>query len=265
MLGPNGAGKTTSISLMLGLRQPTAGQVRLFGLPPTDRRARSRCGVMLQESGTASVLTVREIVDVFRVLLSRPPPGRARHRDGRAHRAGRGADRHALGRAAPAALLRARDLRRPRRPLPRRAHRGHGRGGAPGVRGQHPDPGRRGQDHRVHQPLPARGRGAGAADHRDRPRHRDRGREPAGAESARAGQEDHPGRGAAVHRPGSGGSARQRDQHVRASARACSATSRRGAARALPPRGGRGGPGGDRGGPGGGVPRVDPAREAAAP
>jgi ABC-2 type transport system ATP-binding protein len=72
MLGPNGAGKTTSISLMLGLRQPTAGQVRLFGLPPTDRRARSRCGVMLQESGTSSVLTVGEIVDVFRAYYPAP-------------------------------------------------------------------------------------------------------------------------------------------------------------------------------------------------
>ncbi|MEX2223419.1 MAG: ABC transporter ATP-binding protein [Candidatus Rokuibacteriota bacterium] len=74
MLGPNGAGKTTSISLMLGLRRPTAGQVRLFGLPPTDRRARSRCGVMLQESGTTSVLTVREIVDVFRAYYPAPLP-----------------------------------------------------------------------------------------------------------------------------------------------------------------------------------------------
>ena len=72
MLGPNGAGKTTSISLMLGLRQPTGGQVRLFGLPPTDRRARSRCGVMLQESGTSSVLTVGEIVDVFRAYYPAP-------------------------------------------------------------------------------------------------------------------------------------------------------------------------------------------------
>ncbi|MGH7400901.1 MAG: ABC transporter ATP-binding protein [Candidatus Rokuibacteriota bacterium] len=74
MLGPNGAGKTTSISLMLGLRRPTAGQARLFGLPPTDRRARSRCGVMLQESGTSSVLTVREIVDVFRAYYPAPLP-----------------------------------------------------------------------------------------------------------------------------------------------------------------------------------------------
>jgi ABC-type multidrug transport system ATPase subunit len=66
LLGPNGAGKTTSISLMLGLRHPTGGEARLFGLDPTDRRARSRCGVMLQESGTTGVLTVREIVNLFR-------------------------------------------------------------------------------------------------------------------------------------------------------------------------------------------------------
>jgi ABC-2 type transport system ATP-binding protein len=74
MLGPNGAGKTTSISLMLGLRQPTAGEARLFGLPPTDRRARSRCGVMLQESGTTAVLTVAEIVDLFRAYYPAPLP-----------------------------------------------------------------------------------------------------------------------------------------------------------------------------------------------
>src|SRR5262245_45426897 len=66
LLGPNGAGKTTSISLMLGLRRPTGGEARLFGLDPLDRRARSRCGVMLQESGTTGVLTVREIVNLFR-------------------------------------------------------------------------------------------------------------------------------------------------------------------------------------------------------
>src|SRR3989442_15005217 len=74
LLGPNGAGKTTSISLMLGLRRPTAGQVRLFGLAPTDRRARSRCGGMLQESGTTGVLTVREIVDLFRTYYPSPLP-----------------------------------------------------------------------------------------------------------------------------------------------------------------------------------------------
>src|SRR5258708_33330540 len=74
MLGPNGAGKTTSISLMLGLRRPTSGEARLFGLDPNDRRARSRCGVMLQESGTTGVLTVREIVDLFRAYYPSPLP-----------------------------------------------------------------------------------------------------------------------------------------------------------------------------------------------
>jgi ABC-2 type transport system ATP-binding protein len=74
MLGPNGAGKTTSIGLMLGLREPTSGTVRLFGLPPGDRRARSRTGVMLQESGTTGVLTPREIVRLFGTYYPAPMP-----------------------------------------------------------------------------------------------------------------------------------------------------------------------------------------------
>ncbi|HEX4215338.1 MAG TPA: ABC transporter ATP-binding protein [Candidatus Dormibacteraeota bacterium] len=72
ILGPNGAGKTTAISLMLGLRRPTSGQARLFGMDPGDRRARSRCGVMLQESGVSDVLQVRETVDLFRAYYPNP-------------------------------------------------------------------------------------------------------------------------------------------------------------------------------------------------
>ena len=74
LLGPNGAGKTTTISIMLGLRQPSSGQVRLFGLDPRDIRARSRCGVMLQESGVALNLKVRELIDLFRSYYPRPLP-----------------------------------------------------------------------------------------------------------------------------------------------------------------------------------------------
>src|SRR2546426_2109889 len=78
ILGPNGAGKTTSINLMLGLRKPSSGQARLFGLDPTDRRARSRCGVMLQESGVPDTLTVRELVELFGSYYPHPlPPDRA--------------------------------------------------------------------------------------------------------------------------------------------------------------------------------------------
>ncbi len=72
ILGPNGAGKTTAIGLMLGLRRATAGSARLFGLDPRDRRARSRSGAMLQESGVPGMLSVREVVDLFRAYYPAP-------------------------------------------------------------------------------------------------------------------------------------------------------------------------------------------------
>jgi ABC-2 type transport system ATP-binding protein len=74
MLGPNGAGKTTSISLLLGLRKPTSGKALLFGLDPNRLDARSRVGVMLQESGIPNMLKVSEIVDLFRSYYPKPMP-----------------------------------------------------------------------------------------------------------------------------------------------------------------------------------------------
>jgi ABC-2 type transport system ATP-binding protein len=74
LLGPNGAGKTTAISLMLGLRRPSSGQVHLLGRDPNDRRARSRCGIMLQESGVPLNLTVRETITLFRSYYPHPLP-----------------------------------------------------------------------------------------------------------------------------------------------------------------------------------------------
>ncbi|HXI94595.1 MAG TPA: ABC transporter ATP-binding protein, partial [Candidatus Acidoferrum sp.] len=72
MLGPNGAGKTTSISIMLGTRRPNSGTARLFGLDPRDLRARSRLGVMLQESGVPGMLKVAEIVSLFGSYYPQP-------------------------------------------------------------------------------------------------------------------------------------------------------------------------------------------------
>jgi zinc transport system ATP-binding protein len=46
VVGPNGGGKTTLLKLILGLLQPKAGTVRVFGLPP--ERARHRIGYVPQ-------------------------------------------------------------------------------------------------------------------------------------------------------------------------------------------------------------------------
>jgi ABC-2 type transport system ATP-binding protein len=62
VLGPNGAGKTTTIELLLGLRRPSAGQVRVFGQRPDAPRVRGRVGAMLQDANVPESLTVAELV-----------------------------------------------------------------------------------------------------------------------------------------------------------------------------------------------------------
>jgi ABC-2 type transport system ATP-binding protein len=72
LLGPNGAGKTTAISLLLGMRRPTAGSAKLFGRDPRDLASRLRTGVMLQESGVPDTLKVGEVIELFRRLYPQP-------------------------------------------------------------------------------------------------------------------------------------------------------------------------------------------------
>ena len=64
VLGPNGAGKTTTLEMLLGLRRPTSGRVRVFGADPTSRPVRARVGAMLQDTDAPDSLTVTELVDL---------------------------------------------------------------------------------------------------------------------------------------------------------------------------------------------------------
>ncbi|MFF9152140.1 MULTISPECIES: ABC transporter ATP-binding protein [unclassified Streptomyces] len=62
LLGTNGAGKTSTVELLEGLAAPAGGRVRVLGRDPFRERAavRPRTGVMLQEGGFPSELTVAE-------------------------------------------------------------------------------------------------------------------------------------------------------------------------------------------------------------
>src|ERR1700690_2759776 len=72
LLGPNGAGKTTAVKLLLGLIQPNAGKVRVFGGDPTNPENRMRTGAMLQVGRVPETLRVREHIDLFSSYYEKP-------------------------------------------------------------------------------------------------------------------------------------------------------------------------------------------------
>ncbi|MFB6818812.1 ABC transporter ATP-binding protein [Streptomyces sp. NPDC056347] len=67
LLGTNGAGKTSTVEVLEGLAVPDGGAVRVLGHDPFRERAavRPRIGVMLQEGGFPSDLTVTETVRMW--------------------------------------------------------------------------------------------------------------------------------------------------------------------------------------------------------
>ncbi|HZU15710.1 MAG TPA: ABC transporter ATP-binding protein [Candidatus Dormibacteraeota bacterium] len=68
LLGPNGAGKSTAIDLLLGLRAPDAGRVRVLGTAPARAVAEGRVGGMLQSGALPAGARVGEVLDLVRAL-----------------------------------------------------------------------------------------------------------------------------------------------------------------------------------------------------
>ncbi|ROS73682.1 ABC transporter ATP-binding protein [Cellulomonas sp. PhB143] len=73
-LGPNGAGKTTTIDMVLGLSDPTAGDVRVFGSTPAEAIAAGRVAAVMQTGGLLKDITVAETVALTASLFGNRGP-----------------------------------------------------------------------------------------------------------------------------------------------------------------------------------------------
>ena len=78
LLGPNGSGKSTTIKMILGLLRPSAGGVRVFGLPPGHPEVRARVGYLPEVTTLYRHLTPRETLGFFGALFDLPRAERRR-------------------------------------------------------------------------------------------------------------------------------------------------------------------------------------------
>jgi len=73
-LGPNGAGKTSTIDMILGLSQPTAGEVSVFGMHPRQAITRGLVSAVMQTGGLLKDLTVVETAQYTASLFAHSRP-----------------------------------------------------------------------------------------------------------------------------------------------------------------------------------------------
>lgn len=80
-LGPNGAGKTTTILMLLGLTEPTSGQVAVCGFNPTHEslEVKKRVGYLPENPGFYDDISARENL-LYMARLNRIPESEARRR-----------------------------------------------------------------------------------------------------------------------------------------------------------------------------------------
>ena len=74
LLGRNGAGKTTTMKMLLGLTQPTSGEVTIWGRPLTanEKKLLPRIGSLIESPGFYPNLTATENLRIFATLRGVP-------------------------------------------------------------------------------------------------------------------------------------------------------------------------------------------------
>jgi len=74
LLGPNGAGKTSTIDMLLGLSEPTAGSVGVYGRRPREAVALGLVSAVMQTGGLLKDYTVEETVRLTASLFGGAHP-----------------------------------------------------------------------------------------------------------------------------------------------------------------------------------------------
>ena len=74
LLGRNGAGKTTTMKMLLGLTQPTSGEVTIWGKPlaANEKKLLPRIGTLIESPGFYPNLTATENLRIFATLRGVP-------------------------------------------------------------------------------------------------------------------------------------------------------------------------------------------------
>lgn len=74
LLGRNGAGKTTTMKMLLGLTQPTSGEVTIWGQPlrTNEKKLLPRIGCLIESPGFYPNLTATENLRIFATLRGVP-------------------------------------------------------------------------------------------------------------------------------------------------------------------------------------------------
>lgn len=68
-LGPNGAGKTSTIKMLVGLSEPTTGQIRLLGKSPSSMEVKRMIGFMPESPSFYLHLTGKEFLEFIGELF----------------------------------------------------------------------------------------------------------------------------------------------------------------------------------------------------